>query len=86
LHGAKTYNTFLLPREIITAAINVRGVSTKKYYIHIYGSFYSLLTDIVVLTPSDEILPSAYPSCIFNSLCFRSQSSGSVQFTVYIQK
>ena len=30
----------------------------------------SLLTDVVVLTPSDEILPSAYPSCILNSLCF----------------
>ena len=30
----------------------------------------SLLTDVVVLTPSDEILPSAYPSAKLNSLCF----------------
>jgi hypothetical protein len=39
----------------------------------------SLLADVVILTPSDEKLTSAYPSCTFNSLRFRSQSSGSVQ-------
>jgi hypothetical protein len=29
--------------------------------------YLSLLTDVVVLTPSDEILPSAYPSAKLNS-------------------
>ena len=34
----------------------------------------SLLTDVVVLTPSDEILPSAYPSCILNSATSTNQN------------
>ena len=35
---------------------------------------HSLLTDVVVLTPSDEILPSAYPSCILNSATSTNQN------------
>ena len=45
---------------------NRRGFDQK----HEIAYLPSLLTDVVVLTPSDEILPSAYPSCIFDSLCF----------------
>ena len=34
----------------------------------------SLLTDVVVLTPSDEILPSAYPSAKLNSATSTNQN------------
>ena len=40
---------------------------------------FSLLAAVVIPTQNDEKLTSADPSCTFNSLCFRSQSSGSVQ-------
>ena len=51
--------------------INHKNTINITYLLGFSGS---LLTDVVVLTPSDEILPSAYPSCILNSATSTNQN------------
>ena len=75
--GSGILSDKLQPRELFVIGLIATGIC-NIFFTFIDGVMFlscvwlvnSLLTDVVVLTPSDEILPSAYPSCIFDSLCF----------------
>jgi hypothetical protein len=73
------YTLYMHPINISRITVqhmcNWKGIQILTICLISKGLLFFDTPCTVVLTPSDEILPSAYPSCIFNSLCFIWQCS-----------